>query len=171
GFLDSFNLDGVVELGGPIIKNRMWFYVGLEAALFIDKQRRTVSALVDNCTQTGEDLESRVGPCTGGPDGYQDVINGDPQTRELYHGFYTSQERSYTLNTKLNLDLTPSHALELVYIGIPTSSNGYGTGIGQMVRSGNHSGSHDASAQLALGFFDKKWQIHSNLTYHRECTQ
>src|SRR5262245_14544845 len=116
----DYRMDFFADLGGPVIKDRLWFYVGFEPIFSKDTIRRTVSTLTDNCTQSDP---IQAGPCTGGPDGYQDFTNGVYRSQEIYHTFREASTTQYQWTGKVNLLVTPDHTLEVAYYGSPNSQD------------------------------------------------
>jgi len=106
----DYRLDFFVDLGGPIIKDRLWFYVGFEPIFTNFTTRRIVSALVDQCDQSADATHS--GACVPGQDGFQDFVNGQYATRELYHTTRADTTKEYQWTTKLNFLITPDHTFE-----------------------------------------------------------
>src|SRR5262249_31574189 len=106
----DYRLDFFADLGGPIIKGRPWLSVGFEPIFVRDSTTRVVSALVDNCTQADP---AQAGACTGGPDGYQDFVNGKYVTRELYRNNRADTAQQYQWTGKINLLVTPDHTMEV----------------------------------------------------------
>ena len=162
--LGDYRLDFFADLGGPLIKDRVWFYVGIEPVFTHSTTRRIVSALVDNCTQSDP---LQAGPCTGSPDGIQDYVGGQYQTRELYRTTRDSSSQELQWTAKVNFLVTPDHTLELAYYGSP-SSNQFPRIIGSQFNYRYLGGSQDAIAHWVSKLFDRKWQLEASLSYHRE---
>src|SRR5262249_26430448 len=152
------------DLGGPLIKDRLWFYVGFEPIFTKTTTTRILSALVDNCTQSDP---AQAGTCTGGPDGYQDFVNGHYVTKEFARSNRSSRTQEYQWVGKLNLLVTPDHTLEVAWYGSPNSVNATRI-FGQNFTSRDLGGAQDAVGRWVSKLFDKKWQIEASLTYHRE---
>src|SRR5262249_11094918 len=160
----DYRLDFFADLGGPIVKDRLWFYVGFEPILVKDTTRRIVSKLVDNCTQSDA---ARRGPCTGGPDGFQDYAGGAYATQELYHTTLKPSASDFEWTGKVNLLVTPDHTLEVAYYGSPDTTDDRRFR-GNALTYRNLGGAQDAVAHWVSKLFDKKWQLEASLSYHRE---
>jgi hypothetical protein len=178
----DYRLDFFADLGGPIIKDRLWFYAGFEPIFRHTTSRRIVSALVDNCDQRitpGVDTpgDPHNQPCTGSrvgmTDGWQDF---DPNTgkyavNELYHSLYTRDEAEYQWTGKLNLLITPDHTFDIGYYGSPNSVDAFREVGAPGLPSRILGGSQDLKGRWLSKLFDKKWQIEASLAYHREIQQ
>src|SRR5262249_53657794 len=110
----DYRLDFFADLGGPIIKDRLWFYVGFEPVFTHNTTRRIVSKLIDACDQTknadGTTNPTYTGPCVSGTDGRQDLLPGGTYAaQELYHSFRGTSSQQYQWTSKLNLLVTPDH--------------------------------------------------------------
>jgi len=124
----AYSADFGVELGGPIIKDRLWFYVGLAPQLARTDFTRITKSQTD-CRQllpTGQlsGCDPRLVSQGGFADGAPDI---DPST-----GFFITDEidrevrssRSLGLSSiaKLNLAVTPRHQAQLSVITVPGRS-------------------------------------------------
>jgi hypothetical protein len=163
----DYRMDFFADLGGPIIKDRLFFYVGIEPVLVRATQRRFVSSLVDKCTQSDG---AQAGPCTGGPDGYQDFVGGQYQVNDLYHTDLENTSTQLQWSGKLNLLVSPDHTLQLSYFGTPNTTETH-RALGTPIPSRVLGGAQDASAQWVSKLFDKKWQIEAAFSYHHERTE
>jgi hypothetical protein len=160
----DYRLDFFADLGGPIVKDRLWFYVGFEPVFVHTTTTKIVSALRDNCIQSGPNHD---GPCMPGQDGFQDFVNGAYATTELYRRNYGANEQGYQWTAKLNLLVTPDHTLELAYYGSPNVDEAVRIR-GTPVPSRHLGGGQDAIAHWVSKLFDKKWQVDLSMSYHLE---
>jgi hypothetical protein len=165
----DYRLDFFADIGGPIIKDRLWFYVGFEPIFTKTTTTRIVSKLVDNCTQS-DGLQADQAQCQmtqGTPDGTQDFVNGKYATSELYRTNRSGNTSQFQWSGKINLLVTPDHTLEVAYFGAPNSVDLVRmTGTPFVGR--DLGGSQDAVAHWVSKLFDKKWQLEASLSYHRE---
>ena len=168
----DYRLDFFADLGGPIIKDRLWFYAGFEPIFRHTTTRRIISKLVDNCDQSknadGSPNPTFTGPCVAGSDGYQDYTNGGFATKELYHTLFTRDEAEYQWTGKLNLLITPDHTFDIGYYGSPNSVDAFRETGAPGLPSRTLGGSQDLKGRWLSKLFDKKWQIEASLAYHRE---
>src|SRR5262249_20709619 len=104
----SFGMD----LGGPIIKDKLWFYVGFSPSFTTYKLERNINRFQLDAAgnpvldENGHTITSRV-------DGTQK--------------FYNAEERTFQWIGKLTYAFSPDHSLTLSVFGSPTSSGGNGT--------------------------------------------
>ena len=124
----AYSGDFGMELGGPIVKDRLFFYVGLAPQLArtdytrITKRQTDCRRQLDNGELSG--CDPRLTSQGGNADGAADV---DPAT-----GFYVTDEldrrtiegtsRTFSALGKLNLVVTPEHQAQLSVIAVPTES-------------------------------------------------
>lgn len=87
------------DLGGPILKDRLWFYFGLSPSFSTYRLERNLNRF------TGPGQTERI-----------------PGTQTIY----TAEERSVQYIGKLTLAITPDHHLTLSVYGTPTTSGGNG---------------------------------------------
>ncbi|WP_437755402.1 TonB-dependent receptor domain-containing protein [Sorangium sp. So ce1389] len=102
------------DLGGPIVRNRLWFYVGAQAAFSLYRIERTVHELVLD-PATGNALKDDEGFSLRRP------VAPDQTTRR-----YVAAERAFQLIGKLTYLLRPEHRLTLTALATPASSGGDG---------------------------------------------
>ena len=124
----AYSADFGVELGGPIVRDRLFFYVGLAPQLArtdytrITKRQTDCRRQLDSGELSG--CDPRLTSQGGNADGAADV---DPAT-----GFYVTDEldrrtiegtsRTFSALGKLNLVVTPEHQAQLSVIAVPTES-------------------------------------------------
>lgn len=119
------------DLGGPILKDRIWFYVGFAPTFTTTQSDRILRQRQANNVPAGQmgdyagDIDTNANCpswlarelCTGG--GY---LTQDLPSR--YTRSYNTDRRLYNWIAKLNVQLNPNHALTLQYIGSPYSRDG-----------------------------------------------
>jgi hypothetical protein len=168
--LPDYSLDVFADVSGALVRDHLFFYVGVNPTVTSITTRRTVSAIVDNCTQTDP---NRAGPCVGGSpaqgDGYQDfsAASGQFATRALYASDLGGGATELQWLAKLDLRLSPDHGLALSYFGAPRSEESHRV-LGEDLLMRTLLGSQDASARWVSRFFDRSWQLEAQLSYHRE---
>lgn len=184
----AYDADFGFELGGPIIKDKLWFYVGFAPAFTQVDYTRT--------TKRRTDCRTIADPANGIPEGdipgLSQCINkgpdGIPQTADDYAdaspdldpatGFYItdtldSEVRSatsqvYNTLAKINYAATPEHQGQLAFQAQPATSRrpriygqaGQGTKVRALVS--------DVSAKWTSKFNDNKTEIEGVIGWHRE---
>ncbi|MCE9571884.1 MAG: TonB-dependent receptor [Deltaproteobacteria bacterium] len=124
----GYSADFGFDLGGPIIKDKVWFYVGAAPTFIRSDFTRTVSRNTDcRIVLPGKKLsECKTGDSTMG--GYADTVaDRDPVT-----GFYVTDlieskvmqahAQSYQMLGKVNFAVTPEHQGQVSVTAQPSSS-------------------------------------------------
>ena len=128
----AYSADFGVELGGPIIKDRLWFYAGLAPRLDRTDLTRTTKRQTDcrRLLPTGalSGCDPRLASLGGYADGEPDV---DPQTGffitdELDREVRSSTTRQLSSIAKLNLAVTPKHQAQWSLITVPARTRSPG---------------------------------------------
>jgi outer membrane receptor protein involved in Fe transport len=165
-----------VDLGGPIIKDRLWFYVGVSPSIARYRLERGLNTIrLDN---NGDPVKKAGLTQT-------DPIKGTEQV------FYATQ-RSVTFLGKLTLLLNQDNTITLAVSGSPTSSGGNGTygvnprsGLVEIINTDNNSlinGSYgavahnylsnavDTSLKWSSAFNNKHFLFDASIGWHHEET-
>ena len=142
------NVDFGFDLGGPIIKDKVWFYVGFAPVLTTQNFQRIVSTAVDrkhnlastsNCARTNFDGTcdtdgntnttsavgcERISPpaqgsCEG--DGVPDIdpATGLPAFEQIDSSNVSTHNYTYQFMGKLNFAVTPEHQGQVTFSGQP----------------------------------------------------
>lgn len=165
------------DLGGPIAKDKVWFYVGFHpqfTTFTADKIYRTRSAdAVDSDPRSGayggdQDPNQRCPPWID-----QNLCPvGGFATRELPNRTkrFDSDYRTYQYIGKLNFQLNPNHQLILQYIGTVTNLEFLGilNGATEEQNRVRDQQTHDAKIQWIGKFLDRKLQVDLFAGYHGE---
>ena len=169
----AYSADFGVELGGPIIKDRLFFYVGLAPQLARTDYTRITKRQTD-CRQllaSGElsGCDPRIASQGGYADGAADV---DPAT-----GFYVTDEldretrsgtsRQYSALGKLNLAITPKDQAQISLITVPSS--GESPGLYGLPSSGGRSSglTTDAAVRWTSKLNDDHTEVEALVAWHR----
>jgi hypothetical protein len=176
----DYEADFGFEVGGPIIKDRVWFYVGFVPAFTkIDTTRRvkrhTDCRVVMN---NGELSECNTDPASGIPDGLPDIdpatgfyitddVDQDPSTPEIDNDVYSSRQRVFNIVGKINFAVSPEHQGQISTItqpfrretqgvyGAPTMNKFFVDGI-----------VNDSSLKWTSKFNDNKTEVEAVLGWH-----
>ena len=150
----NYNLDFGAELGGPIIKDKLWFYAGFAPSIVSTNLDRIIQAQQDNGSG-GTKLDS----------------SGTPITNEIARQQYKNTNTSYQFTGKLTYLLTENHTIALAVYGNPTKISGtqgvgrYNEGVGT---SDEKFGSTDVSLRYAGKLFNKQMLVEATVAYHRQ---
>ena len=167
-------LDLGVDLGGPIVKDRAWFYVAFMPQLFLTDWRREYRALVDGDGDGQPDLDpSKVwcpaylrdrGLCAGKPAPEKgELVGSSPRYRTL--------DTYYHVATKLTFRPHPDHDLTAAFVGAPELYWGdAAVGAASIERAPRHfaGGSYSASLRWLGKFLHRRLQVEALVGYYRE---
>lgn len=124
----ALGFDVGFELGGPIVKDRIWFYIGFAPTLSQDAHEREVRRQVlDGSGQPRSLPCTRLGylafdTCQQGLGSLATETAALPDRTQPY----TESTRLYNGVAKLQFNLSANHNITLSYIASPTESYGYG---------------------------------------------
>jgi len=143
-------------LGGYLIKDRVWFFVGFNPSFERDSLVRTVS--VFDVNTAGQQIPI--------PGGFQRTEVASASRR------YFQDTHTYPFFTKLTFLLSPEHHLSVAFSGAPYEKktpfldgmNGTYDALGQS----SHGGSYDSVAQLSSSFAEKKLLLDVVLGWHHQ---
>lgn len=174
------------DLGGPILKDKLWFYVGVAPSfnrIRVDRQLSTLDFCTEvdpaaGCAAVGQ---RRRDPETGF--GQVTPIEGSRTTR-------FADERSIQYMSKLTYLFNPDHNLSVSVFGTPRSSGGdgkyafsddgdpevcvglsctaYVQGTYDSIATRRSNGVMDIVAKQSSSFFDKKVLVDATLGWHHQ---
>jgi hypothetical protein len=130
----AYQTDFGFELGGPIIKDRAWFFAGIAPSMTRFDTTRRITRRTD-CRvveDTGLLSACNTDPASGIPDGLPDVEpdTGHYITEEIDRSVLRSSGDAMTILGKLNLAITAEHQGQLSVVAQPQSGidrGAYGT--------------------------------------------
>ncbi len=148
-----YDADVGFELGGPVVRDRLWFYVGLAPRREHERLARVTKRRVD-----------------ADGDGVADV---DPETgflifEELDRQRIDVRTSSYPFVAKLNLAVTPAHQGQIGITGTPARGDDLGVdGLPEATRFRAHALTTDVAARWTSKLFDSKTEIEALVGWHR----
>ncbi|MCP3139579.1 TonB-dependent receptor [Pyxidicoccus xibeiensis] len=174
------------DLGGPILKDKLWFYVGVAPSFNRIKVDRQLSAL-EFC----DEVNPAIG-CTAVGARRRDPTTGFGQVNPI-EGTQTSRfadERSVQYIGKLTYLFNPDHNLSVSVFGTPRSSGGpsryafsddgdpevcvglsctgFVQGAYESIATRRSNGVLDIVAKQSSSFFDKKLLVDATLGWHHQ---
>ncbi len=189
-------LDFGFDLGGPIIKDKLWFYVGFAPVITRQDHTRVVSTRTDRgvngfnyngaCTKKNNDgtcdgdgnPNTTAAPgcelnrnCEG--DGLADI---DPATNkqnfeEISRSGFQTSDNTYQFTGKLNFAVTPEHQGQVSITGQPSTSTNllasFPNGTLTATTDNQTELNTDLGAKWTSKFFDNKTQIDVVAGWHR----
>jgi Carboxypeptidase regulatory-like domain/TonB-dependent Receptor Plug Domain len=162
----SNHFDFGFDLGGPIIKDKVWFYAGFHPQFSNFESTRFLR------TRTADNLPSSM--MSGTYDGDVDAATGGFKTRDLgdlYTKRYTTKESLYSWIARLDFQLNPDHHLTVQYLGsVPTSEGVQANfnGAEGVYLATESRQSHDVLAHLVSKWLDRRLQSDALLGFHYE---
>ena len=151
-----YNLDFGVELGGPILKDKLWFFAGFAPQL--------TSVNIDRI------IQARTDSGNGSP--LLDPGTGAAATHEVARKTYTQTNTAYQFTAKLTYLINENHNLALAVYGNPTTSTGANGGVGAANEGvslfGEQTGSTDGSLRYSGKLLNKSMLVEANLSYHHQ---
>jgi outer membrane receptor protein involved in Fe transport len=149
----DYDADVGFEIGGPIVRDRLWFYVGLAPHAEREQLSRITKRRVD-----------------ADGDGIADV---DPETGFLVYEELDRQQlqtvtRTYPFVGKLNLAITPEHQGSVSIVGTGGSADDLGLdGIPSATRFKNHALTTDVAGRWTSKLNDNKTELEALIGWHR----
>ncbi len=157
----DYNWDVGAELGGPIIKDKLWFHVGFNPSRTKSTTTRSITSLQDG-DGTAATADGIVDTDANGFS-IRNPVEG--ASRDLDN---TSQTYFYT--AKINGAIGPQHQFQISAFGNPSSGE---VALGNQIRNPNFSrigtdvGAYDFASKWTSRFNEGKTQIDAVVGFHR----
>jgi outer membrane receptor protein involved in Fe transport len=158
----DYKYDLGAELGGPIIKDKLWFHVGFTPTLAKSTTTRIVNRnvdLVNNATGAmGGDTRPDVDPTTG-----------FTRREEVTRRDLTSNLNTYFFTAKLTGAVSSNHQWQITGFGNPENDDGPITGTvhdPNTMQGETKQGAYDLSGKWTSKFNDGKTQVDAVVGYH-----
>jgi hypothetical protein len=164
----DYRWDVGAEIGGPIVKDKIWFHVGFNPSYVRSITDRTISTQVDRVTQN-----ARFDTIANMPDG---VPDRDPNTgftvKEVIPGTLTEiplTSETYFFTSKINAAISEDHQFQLSAWGNPRNGvDPYQTTTAPTrFRYEVDDGAYDAALKWTSKLADGKTQVDVVAGYHR----
>jgi hypothetical protein len=183
----KYALDFGFDIGGPIVKDKIWFYAGFAPSFTTNEHDRILRhrnaengmAGADPTTNYAGDLD--MDPAAGCPKWLDKRYCVAPgyTTTEFDRHTYSDNIRLYNWIAKLNFQLNPNNSLMVQYIGSPRTEDGaqgspttngppaFGNGEGTYIAS-RLNNVHDALLHFTSKLLERKLQLDVLAGYHYE---
>jgi outer membrane receptor protein involved in Fe transport len=167
----DYQVDFGFDLGGPIIKDKVWFYVGFAPEL----SRTNVSRIVKRQTDChAVNPDGSLTPCD--PELYADgAVDLDPETddpiyQEVARSAYKTSFVRYQFVSKVNFAAAPEHQGQVSLVGTPYNGEGdfTVTGSPRATRADFGALRSDISAKWTSKFNDNRTEVEAVLGWHRD---
>jgi hypothetical protein len=167
----DYSADFGVELGGPILKDRVWFYVGFAPQLVQNNVRRTVQRQTDCRAVLPDGTLSDCDPAMyadGAPD--EDPDTGDPLFEPVDRRHFKTTQQTYQWVSKINVALSPEEQGQFSLVGTPLAGQSlFGvTGADRAMRVDYYALTTDLSAKWTAKLNDNKTELEGVLGWHRD---
>ncbi|HTM22595.1 MAG TPA: TonB-dependent receptor, partial [Kofleriaceae bacterium] len=166
----DYQADFGADLGGPIVKDKVWFYVGFAPQLVQDSITRTVQSRTD-CRK--ELPDGTLGPCD--PEANLDgAPDEDPTTHQfLYEPVdrtsFQILQQTYQWVSKINLAASPDEQGQVSLVGTPVAGQSFlgVAGAPSATRVGYYGVTTDVAAGWTARFDDHRTEVEALLGWHR----
>ncbi len=167
----AYDLSLGATLGGPIIKDKLWFFVGVAPRLIANDTERIIQRRTDCRERLPSGELSTCDPALG--DGTADEgDDGFLILEELDRSTVRDQATEYQFVSKINYAPSPDHAGQVTFSGTPFFRQSIGvTGEDQAVSRDVQVLTTDVSAKWTSKLNDAKTTIEGVVGMHRETVE
>jgi hypothetical protein len=170
----AYNMDFGFDLGGPIVKDKVWFYVGFAPRLArLDVDKVTKSRTDCRQLQADGNLSDCVPASADGPGFADGLADTDPDSGflifdELDRKRLNAQQTTYQFVSKINYALAPEHQGQVSLIGTPVSGESVGvTGDPSATTYDYNELTTDVATKWTSKFNNNKTEVEAVLGWHR----
>jgi hypothetical protein len=181
----KYGFDFGFDLAGPIVKDKIWFYVGFQPTFTTNTTERLLRARTANDLPDSQTMGSYQGDLDASiscPAGLNRTFCNTPgllapgyATTPLGNAFgknYDTNNALYNWIVKFNFQLNQNNSLVAQYIGSPFTSSGpinpFGTlnGADSNIVGTNFVNTHDALLHFVSKVLDRRLQLDVQANYH-----
>jgi outer membrane receptor protein involved in Fe transport len=159
----DYRYDFGAELGGPIIKDKLWFHVGFTPTISKTTTTRIINRSIDL-------VDNKTGmPVTGG-DGVADIdpTTGFTQREEVSRRDLGSDFRTYFFTAKLTGAVSSNHQWQITGFGNPERDDAVFSTVHDpnSAKARTDQGAYDLSGKWTSKFNDGKTQVDAVVGFH-----
>ncbi|HUH01820.1 MAG TPA: carboxypeptidase regulatory-like domain-containing protein [Kofleriaceae bacterium] len=167
----DYQLDFGFDLGGPIVKDKVWFYVGFAPQL----ARNNIARIVQRQTDCREVMpDGQLSTCDpeafgdGAPD--EDPETGDRILEEVDRTEFKAVSSAYQFVSKINFAVRPEHQGQVSLLGAPVAGEGlFGvSGSPRATRADFQGLNTDIAAKWTSKFNNNKTEVEVIAGWHRD---
>ncbi len=182
----DYQLDFGFDVGGPIIKDKVWFYVGFAPLIASTTVTRIAGTRVDRMVNNHDYATDPNGDAATDPMNHTTPARGcevsqtcesDGKADIDEHGFEIFEEVSrkefntsstqYVFTAKVNFAVSPDHQGQISVIGSPSTSHAVGVlGTPNATQNDNESNATDGSFKWNSKFMNNKTEVDVVLGWH-----
>jgi outer membrane receptor protein involved in Fe transport len=165
-FNQDYRYDVGAELGGPIIKDKLWFHVGITPTVVKSTTTRIINRNIDT-------LDNATNTMVTNGDGIPDVdaATGFTRREEVSRRNIVTNAKTYFFTGKLTGAVSSNHQWQVTGFGNPETDEGpiVGTLHDPTTGGGTASkGAYDISAKWTSKFNDGKTQLDAVVGFHNQ---